>query len=392
MSWNRTWKQVTCSRPGSRRVVSLHMNCSGLPPKVLSRNDFCNLCWSLASVEAARGAELCSTRDLSVAGVRGRQVLGMSTVRQFPRPAGSAVRVSGQVYRVAVGIPTRGRPAILKETLEDLRRQTRPANEVFVVYTDPSDIDDAVSAFPEVRFLRGRGLGGSCSQRNQLIDAAAGRHDLIFIMDDDCYLQREYLQSTEQVFAADASVVATTGLLLANGATGPGLTGEYARSLLRGVSTVPTLEAAPPKKAYNTDGCNMAFRMDVLQQRNVRFDEAMPGYAWYEDIDFSRRLLPFGKVVMVPGAQAVHLGAKVGKTSGRRYGYSQVANPVHLARKGVVSWMFAVNRMGRNILANAVKSLRPEPYIDRDGRFRGNCLAIRDWVQGRVRPDRILEL
>ena len=315
-----------------------------------------------------------------------------STGREFPGPEAAAVHASGQASRLAVGIPTRGRPAILKETLEDLDRQSRLADEVFVVYMEPSDIGDAASVFPKVRFLRGQGLGGSCSQRNQLIDAAAGRHDLIFIMDDDCYLQREYLERVEQTFAADASVVAATGRLLANGATGPGLTGEYARSLLGGISSVPTLEAARPQEVYNTDGCNMAFRMDVLTKRKVRFDEMMPGYAWYEDIDFSRRLLPFGKVVMVPGAQAVHLGVKVGKTSGKRYGYSQVANPIYLARKGVVSWLFAVNRMGRNILANAVKSLKPEPYIDRDGRLRGNCLALRDWVQGRVRPDRILEL
>ena len=281
---------------------------------------------------------------------------------------------------------------ILKETLEDLGRQSRPADEIFVVYMEQSDIGDAPSMFPAVRFIQGKGLGGSCSQRNELLDAAAGRHDLIFIMDDDSYLQRDYLRRMEQAFAADPSVMAATGFVLENGSRGPGLTGKYARAMLQAVQEVPTVEAAPPKNAFNTNGCNMAFRMSVLRKQNVRFDESMPGYAWYEDIDFSRRLLPFGRIVTVPGAQAVHLGVKVGKTSGKRYGYSQVANPVHMARKGVVSWWFSIYRLSCNSLANCVRSLAPEPYVDREGRFRGNCLALRDWARGRMRPDRILEL
>jgi len=46
----------------------------------------------------------------------------------------------------------------------------------------------------------------------------------------------------------------------------------------------------------------------------------------------------------------------------------------------------------KNVLGNALRSLRPEPFCDRRGRLRGNLTALVDLVRGRLAPDRILEL
>ncbi len=295
---------------------------------------------------------------------------------------------------LAVGIPTRGRPAILKETLSDLGRQSRPADRIFVTYIDGSDIEDAPELFPQVRFIRGAsgGSGGSCAQRNRLLDAAGDDFDIIFIQDDDFFAQRDYLLRVEEVFAAYPQAVALTGRILANGAVGPGHSVAYARSRLSNIPAAPSLEQEPPFPHFNTDGCNMAFRLRVVRRENVRFDEQMPGYAWYEDIDFSRRLLPFGSILMVPCTQGIHLGAKVGKTSGKRFGYSQIANPIYLARKGTYPWLNTVQSISRNLLANLVRSLAPESYVDRRGRLAGNLLGLRDLIRGEIHPDRILRL
>jgi hypothetical protein len=48
--------------------------------------------------------------------------------------------------------------------------------------------------------------------------------------------------------------------------------------------------------------------------------------------------------------------------------------------------------MIRNVLANAVKSLCPETYIDRFGRLRGNALAAFHILTGRIEPETILRL
>ncbi len=298
-----------------------------------------------------------------------------------------------QPLGLALGIPTRGRPAILKETLTDLRLQTRRPDRIFVVYFEPKDVGDAPALFPEARFIQGKGSGGSCSQRNHLLDAAAADgHDLLFIQDDDFFAHRNYLERATEAFARDREIVGFTGKVLADGTTGPGYTVEWARSTLSGIRTTPTLTESPTRGAFNCDGCNMMFRLAVVQKHKVRFDEQMPGYAWYEDIDFSRRMMAYGKVVTADGAQGIHLGNKGGKTSGRRFGYSQVANPIYLWKKGSYPLPHAIRSIAKNVTANLVKSMRPEPYVDRHGRLDGNFLAFRDLLSARMHPERILKL
>jgi hypothetical protein len=41
---------------------------------------------------------------------------------------------------------------------------------------------------------------------------------------------------------------------------------------------------------------------------------------------------------------------------------------------------------------NIVHSPRPEPYVDRRGRLRGNLLALADLVRKRIAPERVLDL
>ena len=82
---------------------------------------------------------------------------------------------------------------------------------------------------------------------------------------------------------------------------------------------------------------------------------------------------------------------KSGRSPGVRLGYSQVANPIYLARKGTMAWPLARTHMSRNMLANTARTLRPEPWVDRRGRLKGNLLALWDLARGRLDPRRILE-
>ncbi|WP_428378250.1 glycosyltransferase family 2 protein [Lichenicoccus sp.] len=142
---------------------------------------------------------------------------------------------------------------------------------------------------------------------------------------------------------------------------------------------------------FNGYGCNMALRLEPLIRHRLRFDERLPLYAWFEDVDLTRRLGRHGRIVKLPSARGVHLGIKLGRTSGTRLGYSQVANPIYLARKGVYPWFRVLRDLSRHLLVNCVKSIRPERYIDRRGRLRGNARALRDLLRGRLRPERILD-
>jgi hypothetical protein len=115
-------------------------------------------------------------------------------------------------------------------------------------------------------------------------------------------------------------------------------------------------------------------------------------YGWQEDVDFTSRLRARGRVVALKSIRGVHLGVKSGRVSGVRFGYSQVANPVYLIRKGSVPLPVGLKLMGKNLLANLARSLWPESYIDRRGRLRGNLLALSHVARGRVEPEYILEI
>jgi GT2 family glycosyltransferase len=288
--------------------------------------------------------------------------------------------------RLAVGIATRNRPATLAETIAELTRQTRAPDAILVCHVGPEDVDDLPATRPDITFLTT--TAGLPRQRNAILDAADA--DLLLFLDDDFLAAPAYLAVLEAVMLAHPDCVVATGTVIVDGAKGPGISVEEGRALLAADTSPSNPLAVAPH--FNGYGCNMAVRMRVVRERGIRVDEALPLYAWYEDIDFTRALGRHGTILRLAGARGVHLGVKQARTPGLRLGYSQVANPVYLARKGTFPWSHAIPSAARHTLINAVRSLAPEPYVDRFGRFRGNLRALWDLLRGRAAPGRVLEL
>jgi hypothetical protein len=69
-----------------------------------------------------------------------------------------------------------------------------------------------------------------------------------------------------------------------------------------------------------------------------------------------------------------------------------MANVAYLAKKGTVPSPFLVKVASKNLLMNLIRSVRPEPYVDRRGRLRGNLIGIGDLIRGRIAPERILRM
>ena len=290
---------------------------------------------------------------------------------------------------IAVGIATSGRRKILSRTLDLISQQTRLPDSLVVCPAESEDMDqESIERFPFRTSVR-LGRRGLTAQRNVIL-SAAGNADIIVFFDDDFFPQPDYLAEVEKIFVLNTDVVAATGRPMRDGANGPGLTAEDALAMIFAEVRKPTNPAI--SKTYGTYGCNMAFRMYPIRQHGLLFDENLPLYGWQEDIDFSRRLSPFGRIIESNSLCGVHLGAKGGRTSGVRVGYSQIANPIYLIRKRTVSIAFGWSLMWRNVLANLAKSFSSEPWVDRRGRLRGNCLALIDLALGRISPQRILHL
>lgn len=288
---------------------------------------------------------------------------------------------------INVGIATKGRPSILRETLRVLQSQTRLPERVVVCPTEDSDLPEDLDSILGYRVDVVDGSLGTCSQRNRIIEASK-EADILLFVDDDFFLTVDYLAKLEEIFSQHPSIVATTGHVLADGICGPGLTPAQGRAALVSASKS---EAGEAKSTYGTYGCNMAFRLQTILDNGLRFDQRLPLYGWQEDVDFSRQLAPFGDIILHTGLRGVHLGYKSGRTSGEIFGYSQIANPIYLMRKGTLSHPFATKLMLRNIIMNTFKFAFPEPYIDRRGRFRGNVHALWHLLRGKLNPESVLE-
>lgn len=289
---------------------------------------------------------------------------------------------------IVVGIATSGRRDVLRETLIQLDRQQLHPQRILICPAASDDVDWDHAATLTIAAERVDGLQGSSAQRNAILDAV-GDADLILFFDDD-YLPTDcFIAEVERLFRQNPDIVAATGHLLADGVHGPGIGLQEALAVLAG-DRAPQMGSLRPVE--NTYGCNMVFRLAAVRRTGARFDENLPLYGWQEDVDFCSQLAAEGRIVHATTLRGVHRAVKRGRTSGLRFGYSQIANTVYLARKGTMRWLRALRLSAPPVVANLVGSLLPQGFIDRRGRLKGNLLALWDLVRGRLDPRRILSL
>jgi hypothetical protein len=213
--------------------------------------------------------------------------------------------------------------------------------------------------------------------------------DVIVFIDDDFIVGTDYFLNVEKIFEQDESIIGLTGEVIADGANSAGLTFDEGLRLIEKYGQ----QQKPPitmRQIRGTYGCNMAFRTASIGA--VRFDERLALYGWQEDLDFCGALRGRGRIVGANLVWGVHLGTKRGKGSGLRLGYSQIINPAYIVSKGNMSVGYAFRLAAKNVLANLIKSINPESYVDRRGRLRGNLIGIYHLVTGRLTPEYILQL
>lgn len=286
---------------------------------------------------------------------------------------------------IIVGIASAGRPDILNQTVSYLQTMTNQPDAIVVCVPDMSHAGD-LATNTCVELLTGQ--RGLTIQRNRILASAAGRADILVFLDDDFIPSPDFFIQMKKSFSENPDIAIATGHVLADGILSGGLELRQALDIIR-VSRKPDSELV---NTYNAYGCNMALRMSIVVTQGLRFDERLPLYGWLEDVDFSRLIARFGQSVQVKAARGVHLGVKSGRQPGNRLGYSQIANPYYLSRKGTMSVGRAFVQATMNLTANVTGLVRGDKDIDRRGRFRGNLLALGDIIKGTSSPERILEI
>ena len=294
-------------------------------------------------------------------------------------------------------VATKGRPREVVHLVADLALQTCPPEAVIVVCTDPSD----VTGLDISRYDTGRVAivtvekPGLTRQRNagiaKLIDTgaiSATGEGLVVFFDDDFRPARDWLEQAAAAFASRPDAVALGGALLLNET---GTSEEHAAALIeKDAIDRQQAPAAPVQGGDGLYGCNMAVPGRILV--DTRFDEGLPLYSWLEDADFSIRLKRRGMIVYAPACRGVHLNTVGGRIGGVRFGYSQIANPVYLTRRGSMPAGVTLKLVAQAFTANVYRCLRRRPGVDHPGRLRGNLRAVWDMARRRDAPDRILQL
>ncbi len=286
--------------------------------------------------------------------------------------------------RLVVIIASTGRAPLLRQTVAQLGRQNRLPDKLIVSAAGESDAEGltALTGVPLDIIHSEKGLP---RQRNAALRHLDGQADLVIFFDDDFVPAADYLEKLEEVFTLRPNLVGATGKLIADGIKSPGISFEQGAALVAAHKPVEIIQERALPALY---GCNLCVRLSAAE--GLWFDEKLPLYGWQEDVDYSFQLGAKGTLIYTNLLAGVHLGAKGGRTSGKRLGYSQIANPVYLLRKKTIPPRLAWRLMSRNLMANLAYSVFPEPYVDRLGRLQGNTWALFDLMVGRIHPERIL--
>jgi GT2 family glycosyltransferase len=288
----------------------------------------------------------------------------------------------------SVVICTYERAASLVRCLASLREQLEQADELVVVDASASsatedaicgaDIAAAIQA--PCRYFRVTGrYRGLTRQRNFALDRVT--RDLVAFFDDDTVLDPACLSEMEAVHRRLGDEVAGVGAIASNAASSPDLIwrlrrrlgvipdlrpGSYARSGL----SVPWEFTRQRQGLVDGDwlpGCGMMWK--TRASREVRFPEEFAGYARGEDLDFSLRMRPRGRLVMACAARLQHLHEPGGRPDLFRLGFMRIYNPWEIHRRCLP------RRMLRDIAwfayAHAVDSIL----------VCGGILCSRGWIE-----------
>jgi hypothetical protein len=285
--------------------------------------------------------------------------------------------------KIAIAIASISRPDEIGQLLLQLEHQTLQPAQIILSLERRTDAPAELRAGAEI-ILGSKGL---TVQRNRALKAVRQDCDVVVFFDDDYLPCDDALAGISQIFSSNNDIAGATGLVLQDGITYGGLSYETALDRIAAYRANPASGALTQRNIDELYGCNMAFRMSAV--KDLQFDEKLPLYAWQEDVDFAGQLLAKGRIVKTNAFCGVHRGVTRGRSPGLALGFSQIVNPIYLAKKGTMRPAKALKLMAKNFLANHVKAVRPEAFIDRAGRMRGNWIGLLHLLSGKSDPGAI---
>ena len=286
--------------------------------------------------------------------------------------------------KYSVIITSKDRPAVLAKTVESLLRQSYPAEIILVVADKPIDLDGVDDGCGAMIFA-----GSVSAKRNAGMENVPASSSLMFFVDDDVELHRDYALLASEMFASHREIVAASGNVLVDGPI------PRARAIaILAETKIPEWKFKSAGRDSVLYGCNMVIRREAARQE--RFDEALPLYSFGEDYEISIRLRRRGVVGRFSTGLLVHLKTASGRLNRKSLAWSIIANNWYFIRKGSThlplplaylrfAWTFV--HIGREQLQLDLR--------EKNSHFpgtRGVLLAMKHLLTGKLHPQRLLEL
>jgi len=247
-------------------------------------------------------------------------------------------------------ICTRNRPDALRRCLASVTQQTVPPEEVIVV--DASDtgvasqinrVVQAMAGRANVRLLRP--AAGLPRQRNRGAEEAQG--EIVCFLDDDVVLFPDYHEEILRVYRQmrGQNLGGVQGTIVNRPPTSRWVAPFRLLFLLpldvadgwgrmwpsgNGVYLTAPRDVRPVEVM---SGCCSSFWREIILQ--IRFDEALGGYAFKEDLDFSWRVSRRYRLVQTPWARLEHHPSPVWRDGSSRRTEMRLINNYYLAHKNL---------------------------------------------------------
>lgn len=305
---------------------------------------------------------------------------------------------------VTVVLCTYKRAKSVERFLASLARQTLKPDALLIVDASPDGETEEVlagsqdaRAVPSVSYWRVRGgLAGLTRQRN--FGLRFVEHDLVAFFDDDVVLAPACLERMERAMRERPDAVGV-GASVSNESRRPSALWRFRRALrivpdltpgryTRTGMSIPWSFLEPRAGCVEGDwlpGCGMMWRSSPA--RSVGFFSEFAGYAQGEDLDFSLRMRPHGKLLLACDARLQHLHDASGRPDGYRIGYMAIANRWQIHRRGladrtprdaarfVYAWGLDTLLMARHLLV-------PARWKRVASEMAGRTAAVRDIARG----------
>ncbi len=221
-------------------------------------------------------------------------------------------------------VPTLDRRDDLLAFVRTLVAQTVVPDELIIV--DAGSVPDLESALQRaldgsgVALRYSRSAAGTSLQRNRALDQARG--DLLFLLEDDVLLEPDYIERSIEAF--DLPFDPPVGCVLGTFTSPPRRRGWQQRyfqmfGMTHAVSgdaaSISTsggprwlMEPSRPVAVPLASSGRAAYRREAIGAH--RFDEYLPGYTMFEDVEFSFRVARDWTLVHTPHARLFHSRSK----------------------------------------------------------------------------------